>query len=210
MHVHFARSLRSLAGGGSAPDPPRHRAKKIAVHQHPGVYAPCTVPQRRNTHVAAWHITCDHLGYGLGPMQALTRPGHAWHDAALMHGRCRGGTFACSAHGVAQRKWNFREGCTLKHGASIREVEVHCPPASLSAQRTRLRARPIRTVDNISYSMLKDAVALTRREQGVRWGEAQPCEAERGPPDRSFPESCALTCIAIQIHSRLDSTSVLA
>ena len=58
--------------------------------------------------------------------------------------------------------------------------------------------------------MLKDAVAPTRGEQDVRWGGAQPCKAERGPPDRSFPESCALNALAIQIHSRLDATSVLA
>ncbi len=107
-------ALASLARWGGR-SPPGHRAKKIAVHQHSGVHAPCTVPQRRNTHAAAWHITCDHLGYGLGPMRALTRPGHAWHDAAPMHGRCRVGTFARGAHGVAQRKWNFREGCMLKH-----------------------------------------------------------------------------------------------
>ena len=111
-HARALRSLAPLARWGGLRPPqtlPGHRAMKGAAHehsipqasmlvayQHSGVHPPCTAPQRRNTHAAAWHITCDH--HGLGPMRALTRPGHAWHDAAPMQ---RGMDVAGSAHSRA-------------------------------------------------------------------------------------------------------------
>ena len=100
-HARALRSLAPLARSSSAPtfhpaSIHAYSALKLVAYQHSGVHAPCTAPQRRNTHAAAWHITCDH--HGLGPMRALTRPGHAWHDAAPMQ---RGMDVAGSAHSRA-------------------------------------------------------------------------------------------------------------
>ena len=119
-------------------------------------------------------------------------------------------------HIRVRRTWRRATQLEFPRTVHVGARGVHSRGGSALSSRVPFRtadapqSTPNRAVNNVSYSMLKDAVAPTRGEQDVRWGAAQPCKAERGPPDRSFPESCALNSLAIQIHSRLDSTSVLA
>ncbi len=87
MHVHCARSLRSLAGGAPRPPPPPHgkrlRAKRAATHQHsiPKASCMCNAMYASSAH----HTMHQHVGeHQRAKAFRPGRPGHAWHVTAPM------------------------------------------------------------------------------------------------------------------------------